>query len=96
MKNPKKNRIIEVLFHSNQFESSRITTPPPQPIYYKFDEIIESNRPENMRSLTDDIIDKVNSERDVCLIFYGSKRTGKRKLRNLILTLIFDYYDKYV
>jgi hypothetical protein len=36
----------------------------------------------------------VNDERDNLIVIYGEKRTGKRNLRNLIVSAIFKYYER--
>jgi len=40
------------------------------------------------------LIQKVNDERDNIILVYGPKRTGKRNLRNLIVTAILKYYER--
>ena len=40
------------------------------------------------------LVQKANTERDLVIIIHGCKKTGKRQLRNQLITGLFDYLDK--
>ena len=89
-----KNNIVKFNAHSDIMKSNRLSLPQIQPVHYNFDDIFQSYVQNDVTLMANHTIQKVNDERDVIIIIYGSKRTGKRKLKNLLITSIFKYFEK--
>ena len=75
-------------------EQKRVSLSHLKPCYYNFDNVVESSVQNDIASMINHTIQKVNDERDVVVVIYGNKRTGKRKLKNQIVTSIFKYFEK--
>jgi hypothetical protein len=70
----------------NIVQVTSTTTMKLPPVYYKFHNLVESNSPQMITNMVNNIVYNINLNRDNLIVIYGNKDTGKQKLKNIILT----------